>query len=73
MDFKLDAITGGSDALANVTVKLIDHRGRVISASGVREDIVMAGVDAVINAANRLLNITSMLEHSSDAKRRKHS
>jgi 2-isopropylmalate synthase len=60
VDFKLDAITGGSDALANVTVKLMDHHGRIISANGVREDIVMAGVDAVINAANRLLNLNSM-------------
>jgi isopropylmalate/citramalate/homocitrate synthase-like protein len=59
VDFKLDAITGGSDALASVTVKLMDHQGRVISASGVREDIVMAGVDAVINASNRLLNLSS--------------
>lgn len=61
VDFKLDAITGGSDALANVTVKLMDHRGRVIASRGVREDIVMAGVDAVINAANRLLNLNSMM------------
>lgn len=57
VDFKLDAITGGGDALANVTVKLIDKRGRMISSRGVREDIVMAGVDAVINAANRLLQL----------------
>ncbi len=60
VDFKLDAITGGSDALANVTVKLMDKRGRVISARGVREDIVMAGVDAVINAANRLLQLENL-------------
>ncbi|WP_455364013.1 2-isopropylmalate synthase [[Eubacterium] cellulosolvens] len=57
VDFKLDAITGGSDALANVTVKLMDRQGRMVSSRGIREDIVMAGVDAVINAANRLLHL----------------
>ncbi|MEM2122320.1 MAG: 2-isopropylmalate synthase [Candidatus Bathyarchaeia archaeon] len=62
VDFKLDAITGGSDALANVTVKLVDDMGRIVSGKGVREDIVMAGVEAVIDAANRLLNIRSTLQ-----------
>jgi 2-isopropylmalate synthase len=60
VDFKLDAITGGSDALANVTVKLMDNKGLMISSRGVREDIVMAGVDAVINAANRLLKLNEV-------------
>ena len=65
-DFKLEAITGGSDALANVTVKVTDSRGRVVSAKGVREDIVMAGVEAVINAANRLLLINSLTEKATE-------
>ena len=62
VDFKLDAITGGSDALANVSVKLVDEDGLMVSGKGVREDIVMAGVEAVIDAANRLLNIRSTLQ-----------
>jgi len=62
VDFKLDAITGGSDALANVSVKLVDDMGLMVSGKGVREDIVMAGVEAVIDAANRLLNIRSTLQ-----------
>jgi len=65
VDFKLEAITGGSDALANVTAKVMDNRGRVVSAKGVREDIVMAGVEAVINAANRLLLLNSLTERKS--------
>ena len=62
VDFKLEAITGGSDALANVTAKVMDQKGRTVSAKGVREDIVMAGVEAVINAANRLLLLNSLTE-----------
>jgi 2-isopropylmalate synthase len=65
-DFKLEAITGGSDALANATAKVMDNKGRTVSAKGVREDIVMAGVEAVINAANRLLLITSLTEKASE-------
>jgi hypothetical protein len=44
----------------------MDNKGRTVSAKGVREDIVMAGVEAVINAANRLLLITSLTEKASE-------
>jgi len=59
VEFRLEAITGGTDALANVVVKMMDDRGRLVSARGVREDIVLAGVEAIINAANRLLYLQS--------------
>ncbi|MEM3440164.1 MAG: alpha-isopropylmalate synthase regulatory domain-containing protein, partial [Candidatus Bathyarchaeia archaeon] len=55
VEFRLDSITGGTEALANVIVKLADESGRLVSTRAVREDIVMAGVEAIINAANRLL------------------
>ncbi len=64
VDFKLDSITGGSDALANVSIKLMDDDRHVVSGKGVREDIVMAGVEAVIDAANRLLHIRSASQDS---------
>lgn len=52
-EYHVDAITGGTDALVNVTVKM--SRGdKMMTASGVSEDIVMASVHAVTNAANRL-------------------
>jgi len=57
VEFKLEATSGGSDALANVMVKVMDEAGRVVSGRGVREDIVMAGVEAIINAANRLIRL----------------
>jgi len=52
-EYHLDAITGGSDALAEVTVKLEDEKGNLYIAKGVREDVVIAGVDAMINGINR--------------------
>jgi len=59
VEFRLEAITGGTDALANVIVKLSDDKGRLVSTRAVREDIVMAGVEAIINAANKLLVMNS--------------
>lgn len=52
-EYHLDAITGGSDALAEVTVKLEDDRGNIYIAKGVREDVVIASVDAMVNGINR--------------------
>lgn len=52
-EYHLDAITGGSDALAKVTVKLEDERGNIYFATGVREDVVMASVEAMVNGINR--------------------
>ena len=54
-EYHLDAITGGSDALAEVTVKLEDDKGNLYIAKGVREDVVIASVDAMINGINRYL------------------
>ncbi|SDM14137.1 2-isopropylmalate synthase [Halarsenatibacter silvermanii] len=58
--FKIDAITGGKDALGHVTVKLtksgIDEREEdVYLGRGVSTDIVNASAIAYINATNRIL------------------
>ncbi|WP_342306436.1 2-isopropylmalate synthase [Methanolobus sp. ZRKC5] len=54
-DFSLEAITGGSDALAVVTVSVEDEDGRVVSAQSASADIATASVDALITAINILL------------------
>ena len=54
-DFRIEAITGGSDALAEVVIGVEDDRGRIVTARSAREDIVMASVEALVNAINRLL------------------
>lgn len=55
-NFKIDSITGGSDALAEVTVGVSDEKGNFISARGVSEDIVMASVEALTSSINRLIH-----------------
>src|SRR6476469_7614664 len=51
-EYKLDSITGGSDALAEVSVKVEDKEGNIISARKSGEDIVVASVQAMIDAIN---------------------
>lgn len=53
-EYRLEAITGGSDALAQVIVKLEDKQGNTASGSAAREDIVTASVEAMINGINRI-------------------
>ncbi|MEM3094937.1 MAG: alpha-isopropylmalate synthase regulatory domain-containing protein, partial [Nitrososphaera sp.] len=54
-DFMLDSITGGSDALAVVTVKVEDKDGNIVSAKKAGEDIVVASVQAMMDAINKVL------------------
>jgi isopropylmalate/citramalate/homocitrate synthase-like protein len=54
-EFHLDAITGGSDALADVTLKISDGK-RSMFSRGVHESVIMASVYAFINGLNRLLS-----------------
>ncbi len=53
-EYHLEAITGGSDALAEVMVKLEDKSGNVAVGKAAREDIVMASVEAMIEGVNRM-------------------
>lgn len=54
-EYRLEALTGGSDAVAEVIIKVEDKEGNIVSARGAREDIVMASVEAMINGLNKLL------------------
>lgn len=53
-EYHVDAITGGTDALIDVIVKL-RHEDRVISARSTQPDIIMASVEAYLSGVNRLL------------------
>lgn len=55
-DFRIEAISGGSDALAEVIIGVEDEKGRVVSARATNEDIVMASVEALVAAINQLLS-----------------
>ncbi|HKU49076.1 MAG TPA: 2-isopropylmalate synthase [Nitrososphaera sp.] len=54
-EYRLDSISGGSDALAEVTVKVEDKNGNVVSARKAGEDIVVASVQAMMDAINKVL------------------
>ncbi|MBS7615549.1 2-isopropylmalate synthase [Candidatus Bathyarchaeota archaeon] len=54
-EYRLEALTGGSNAVAEVIIKVEDKYGNIVSARGAREDIVMASVEAMINGINKLL------------------
>ncbi|QYZ77950.1 2-isopropylmalate synthase [Methanofollis formosanus] len=53
-EYRVDAISGGTDALVEVTVRL-SHEGRTLTARGARTDIIMASVEAMIAGMNRLI------------------
>lgn len=53
-EYHVDAITGGTDALVEVWVKL-SKGGRAITARGARADIIMASVEAFLEGVNRLI------------------
>jgi 2-isopropylmalate synthase len=54
-EYRLEAITGGSNAVAEVIVKVADEKGNIVSARATRDDIVMASVEAMINGINKCL------------------
>jgi len=54
-EYRLEAITGGSNAVAEVIIKVEDEKGNIVSARATREDIVMASVEAMINGINKCL------------------
>ena len=55
LEYRLEAITGGSDALGEVIVKVSDELGNTASARSVGPDIVMASVDAMVDGINKIL------------------
>ena len=54
-EYRIEAATGGSDAMGEVIIKVEDKDGDVVSARAVDEDIVMASVEAMIDGINKSL------------------
>ena len=54
-EYHLDAITGGTDALGRVKVRLDDMLGNHINSRAVNPDIVLSSVQAMINGMNSYL------------------
>ena len=56
-EYNLEAITGGTDALAEVFVVSSDHEGNKSTGRSTNQDIVMASILAVLDSMNKLLLI----------------
>ena len=54
-DYGLASISGGSNALCEVTISVEDAQGNSVSAKSVGEDIVTTSVQAVIDGINRIM------------------
>ena len=54
-EYKLDSISGGSEALCEVTIKVEDTYGNSASAKSIGEDIVITSVQAMIDGINRIM------------------
>jgi len=55
-EYSLKAITGGTNALAEVSIKVQDEKGHIFKADSVDEDIIMASTIALIKGTNKALN-----------------
>jgi 2-isopropylmalate synthase len=53
--YQVHGVTGGTDAQAEVTVRLRDENGRTYSGRGADTDTVVASVKAYLNAMNKAL------------------
>lgn len=56
-EYRLEAITGGTDALAETFVVISDKEGHRATGRSTREDVIMSSVLAIINSINKLLNV----------------
>ncbi len=56
LNFQLDAITGGTEALGHVTIEIMDlDSNTVVKASAIHEDIVMSSVLSLIKGLNLIV------------------
>ena len=55
-EYNLKAITGGTNALADVTIKIEDKKHNIFSAEAVNEDVIMASAEALIKGINKALS-----------------
>lgn len=56
-EYRIEALTGGSDAVGEVIVKVEDSEGKIASARAAVPDVVIASVQALINGLNMLLSL----------------
>jgi 2-isopropylmalate synthase len=55
VSYVIDAVTGGTDALASVTLKVRDEEHRVYTGRGISTDVLEASARAYINIMNKIV------------------
>ncbi len=55
IEFRVEAVTRGIDALGEVTIRVRDAAGDIFTGRGAHSDIIVASAKAYTNALNRLL------------------
>src|SRR2546426_11984589 len=65
-EYRLEALSGGSNATADVTVRVEDAYNNMASGRGVKEDIVVGGGEAIVNGIDGLLAKTERAKASAD-------
>ncbi|MDA8096536.1 MAG: 2-isopropylmalate synthase [Clostridia bacterium] len=55
VSYVIDAVTGGTDALANVTLKVSDAQQKVFTGRGISTDVLEASARAYINVLNKIV------------------
>jgi 2-isopropylmalate synthase len=56
LEYNIDAVTGGTDALGHVTIEIMDlETNRIIKTSATHEDVVMSSVLSVLKGLNRIM------------------
>lgn len=53
VEYNLKAITGGTNALADVSIKLADQKGNVFAARAVDEDVIKASAIGIVKGINK--------------------
>jgi isopropylmalate/citramalate/homocitrate synthase-like protein len=66
-EFRLEAITGGTDSLASVEIAIRDPEGSTFKARAVDKDIVIASVTAFVDAINKALIFRKLREKRQEA------
>ena len=62
LDYKVDAVTEGKDALANAFVKVAFEQGKVVMGKAVDIDTMMASAKAYLDALNKYLRMKDGLK-----------
>ena len=54
-EYDLKAVTGGTNALASVTIKIEDENKNIFVSESVEPDVILASVKAIVKGANKAL------------------